>query len=314
MDVASFSVLASSFSIMTYQWRKDGVDIPGATSATYKILSVSAPDAGTYTVKVSNAYGYIISSGAVLTVPLPPVLSLQPQNQAAILGQNTVFSAAADGSGTFSYQWNHNGTPVLNATNASLVLSNVQASLAGDYSVRVANSYGAITSAVASLTVLLPPQVATPPQTLSLTAGNDTVLSPNVEGTAPFSYQWLFNNAPISNATNATLTLPHITTAAIGNYSLILTNVAGAITSSIASINVTVPAFSLAADIPPVINSAGFAFQFNAPVGSSYVIYASTDLTTWTPIYTNTTTTGNILFSDAATNFHARLYRVAVRE
>ncbi len=53
---------------VTYQWRKDGVDIPGATDATYVLPSVQAFHAGDYTVVVTNPFGEVTSDAATLTI------------------------------------------------------------------------------------------------------------------------------------------------------------------------------------------------------------------------------------------------------
>src|SRR5882724_7918976 len=58
LDIASFSVVASSGTTMTYQWYKDGASIPGANSAIYSIR-VSQSDQGTYCVKITNAGGTV---------------------------------------------------------------------------------------------------------------------------------------------------------------------------------------------------------------------------------------------------------------
>jgi len=67
-DAVSFSVSASGIQPFTYQWKKDGVDISGATSSTYTIASASTTDAGNYTCVVSNSYGNTTSAAATLTV------------------------------------------------------------------------------------------------------------------------------------------------------------------------------------------------------------------------------------------------------
>ena len=56
---ASFTVVASGTAPLTYQWRKDGTAISGATSSTHAIPSVQAADAGTYTVVVGNGTGWV---------------------------------------------------------------------------------------------------------------------------------------------------------------------------------------------------------------------------------------------------------------
>ncbi|GAA4331584.1 hypothetical protein GCM10023184_23630 [Flaviaesturariibacter amylovorans] len=64
---ATFTVVATG-SNLTYQWKKDGTDIAGANAATYSIASVSATDAGSYTVVVSGACGDLVSNPAVLSL------------------------------------------------------------------------------------------------------------------------------------------------------------------------------------------------------------------------------------------------------
>jgi hypothetical protein len=67
----AFTVTASGDGPLTYQWKKDGGDISGATSATYTIGSTSSASAGSYTVAVTNAYGTVTSSPATLSVSTP---------------------------------------------------------------------------------------------------------------------------------------------------------------------------------------------------------------------------------------------------
>jgi regulation of enolase protein 1 (concanavalin A-like superfamily) len=68
----SFQVVASGAQPLAYQWQKGGVDIPGATAAQYSIAAVQSTDAGTYTVRVSNIDGAVVSAAATLTVRLLP--------------------------------------------------------------------------------------------------------------------------------------------------------------------------------------------------------------------------------------------------
>lgn len=67
----TFSVTATG-TALSYQWRKGGVAIPGATGSSFTINSVQFADAGSYTVLVSNALSTATSAAAVLKVLVPP--------------------------------------------------------------------------------------------------------------------------------------------------------------------------------------------------------------------------------------------------
>jgi hypothetical protein len=70
-QAAAFSVSANGTAPLSYQWRKDGVDIAGATAASLSIPSVASVDFGIYDVVVANVAGTTISDGASLTAPAP---------------------------------------------------------------------------------------------------------------------------------------------------------------------------------------------------------------------------------------------------
>jgi hypothetical protein len=78
---ASFTVVASSDLPLSYQWRFNGIDIPGATNSTLVITNVQLQDAGDYTVVVRDMYGSIESEPAKLTPLIRPIFILPPMNQ-----------------------------------------------------------------------------------------------------------------------------------------------------------------------------------------------------------------------------------------
>ncbi len=67
-QAVTFSVTASGYGTLQYQWRKNGTDIAGATGTSYSISSVTLADAGLYDVVISNAGGVATSAPATLTV------------------------------------------------------------------------------------------------------------------------------------------------------------------------------------------------------------------------------------------------------
>jgi len=139
---------------VSYQWRRNGVAIPGANGATFQIGSVRASDAGTYTVTVSNAWGSTTSAAAsVVVTGSAPIIVSQPQAQAVNAGQSVTLTSAATGSPTPSFQWSKNGIPVAGATSAFFTINAVQPGDAGSYSVFVSNNVGSATSSAVTLTV-----------------------------------------------------------------------------------------------------------------------------------------------------------------
>jgi alpha-tubulin suppressor-like RCC1 family protein len=135
-----------------YQWRFNGADLAGATNAVLVIANAKMSQAGTYSVVVSNALGQVISSTIRLDVPAM-LLTAQPQSQLAALGTSVTFSAAAVGAGPFVYQWRFNGVSLPDATNSTLVLTNIQLGQSGLYDIVVQNGFQSLTSTPATLSV-----------------------------------------------------------------------------------------------------------------------------------------------------------------
>lgn len=156
----SLSVTATGSPAPTYQWKKDGANVTsanatGATSATLTFINVQASDAGTYTVVVTNSVNSVTSSGAVLTVnpstTVTPTFTTQPTSQTMATGSTVVFSAAA--TNATAYQWQKNGTSIAGATGTLLVLSNVTAADAGNYTLVATGTGATATSNAATLAV-----------------------------------------------------------------------------------------------------------------------------------------------------------------
>src|SRR5581483_3883475 len=147
----------------------------------------------------------------------------------------------ASGSVPLSYLWTFGGNPLAGATVSSLSLTNVQPNQAGNYAVVVTNSVGSVTSTVATLTVLIPPSITGQPTNQTVSLGSNTVFQVGATGTAPLSFQWMFAGAPLSGATSSSVALTGVQTNQAGNYCVVVTNSAGAVTSSVATLTVLVP-------------------------------------------------------------------------
>jgi pectate lyase len=155
---AAFNVTADGTAPLSYQWYfNTNTILSGQTSSNLNIGSAQATNAGMYSVRVSNVGGSVTSAPAALTVLLPPGITTQPQSQSIQESNSVNFSVVATGTASLTYQWYFNTSTLLpGATNAAYGISSVTSNNAGGYSVIVANNYGVITSAVATLTVTVP--------------------------------------------------------------------------------------------------------------------------------------------------------------
>src|SRR5207248_458412 len=144
-------------------------------------------------------------------------IGAQPQSGTNIASTTATFTVTASGTAPLSYQWQLNGTPVTGATGTTLTLNNVQTSDAGNYTVIVTNVAGAITSALATLTVWVTPSIAAQPQSRTNTAGSTATFSVIATGTAPLSYQWQMNGANLAGATASGLSLNNVQPSDAGN-------------------------------------------------------------------------------------------------
>jgi hypothetical protein len=251
----TFSAAANGTPMPTYQWRKNSVNIPGATAASYSISPAATADAGSYTVVATNTAGSVTSSVATLTVntaTVAPAITTQPASQTVVAGANVSFSVTASGTPAPTFQWKLNGTVISGATGATLTLSNVQTTNAGSYTVVAANSAGSVTSVAATLTVnplTVAPVITSQPGNQTVSAGAAVTLSASASGTPAPTYQWKKNGVAISGATAASYVIASATSASAGTYSIVASNSAGSATSSGAILTVNATASS------PVITS-----------------------------------------------------------
>ncbi len=120
---ATFTVVTSGTAPFTYQWRRNGVVIGGATGASYILNPTAGSDSGaTFDVVVSNAAGSVTSTTATLTVNVAPAITTQPANLTVTAPASATFSVVATGT-SLTYQWRRNGVAISGATSASYVLN-----------------------------------------------------------------------------------------------------------------------------------------------------------------------------------------------
>ncbi len=247
-QTATFSVTATGTATLSYQWRKNGTNITGATSSSYTTPATTTADSGsTFSVVVTNSAGSATSNNAVLNVnaaAIAPSITTQPGSQTVSSGQTASFSVSASGTAPMTYQWKKNGTNISGATSSSYTTPATTTADSGSaFSVTISNSGGSVTSNNAMLTVnqAAPqaPTISTQPANQTVNAGQTATFSVLANGTAPMSYQWRMNGSIISGATASSYTTSATTTAMSGStYSVVVSNSAGSVTSNNALLTV----------------------------------------------------------------------------
>jgi kumamolisin len=192
-------------------------------------------------VFLADTYNQLVRAAGIV-----PVITVEPMSQVITVGQPVTFSVTASGSGMLSYQWTKNGSALSGATGSSYTISSVAATDAGDYAVTVTDPLGSVSSGSATLV-----PVSSQPMAQTVPAGNSATFAVSVAGSGgPFSYQWLFNGAPIAGATSSTYTIANVTGGNAGNYSVMVTDSYGTATTMAAMLTVGPAAPVVASDTP----------------------------------------------------------------
>jgi hypothetical protein len=269
---ATFSVVAAGDAPLSYQWRKNGIEIFGATSSSYTFTPTDETDTGAqFTVHVSNAAGSVTSAAAILTVnpaPEAPSITTQPSNQTVTAPGAATFSVVATGDAPLSYQWRRNGVDIAGATSSSYVLGSTTIDDSGaQFSVMVSNAAGSVTSATATLTVNVAPSIVTSPANVTVTAPASATFTVVASGTAPFTYQWRRNGVAISGATSASYVLnPTAGSDSGATFDVVVSNAGGTATSAAATLTV---------NVPPAITTQPANVSVTAPATATFSVVAS---------------------------------------
>lgn len=153
--IATFSVVVSSPTTVSYQWMFNTIAISGATSATYS-TTASTATVGQYTVRATNVAGNVTSTPVFLILGppsgSPPVFTTQPTSLTVKSGASAVFTAVTNDQ-VATFQWFHNSAAITGATSSILTIPKVAKADAGTYYVNATNSAGTTKSSEVTLTV-----------------------------------------------------------------------------------------------------------------------------------------------------------------
>ncbi len=201
-----------------------------------------------YALSGSQVQNHYFASG------IAPALTMAPTNTSADDGATATFYSLGYGTTNLNYQWYQSidsgasFQSLAGQTGLILNLNNVQQSQSGyQYEVVVTNTYGTVTSPPVTLTVIAgPPTLVVDVQSsYTFSYGYPITVSAVPGGTAPFTYGWWVNGAPLSNnarvsgANSNTLTIASSLSSDSGNYQLFITNGLGSTNSGVAAVTVT---------------------------------------------------------------------------
>ena len=168
-----------------------------------------------------------------------PIILTQPEDQTVTEGSKARFEVTATGAAPLRFQWFLNGlSPISGGTNAVLEIASARAPNEGSYSVEISNSLGEALSRSALLKVVSVPKILVQPADQTAAIGEFAEFQVSATGTPPIHYQWLFNKEPMNTRTNELLRISPIGLSDAGDYQVLVSNSAGAVTSRVATLTV----------------------------------------------------------------------------
>jgi pectin methylesterase-like acyl-CoA thioesterase len=260
-------------------------------SFNFGLVNVPASAPGAYLTNITT-----VPKSIALYLPSSPapVITSQPGPLSGPPGTNAVFSVTATGDPTLVYQWyetdgatttnllidgaNATGSTNSGSTTSSLTIFNAQPGDNGGYFVVITNGFGAITSAVAQLTIAssnVPPMIVGPVDQ-TVIAGNTAIINASVSGSPTPTLQWQFNGTnltdgptgrgdTISGSSTSILTVTDAQyPSSQGQYSLIASNIAGAATNSMMLTVTVTPTISAEPTNLVVLNGQPASFSVTA--------------------------------------------------
>ncbi|MGA2298152.1 MAG: immunoglobulin domain-containing protein [FCB group bacterium] len=233
-----FTITASAPGI-TYQWRKNSVNISNANASNYTIQNVTSNDAGNYDCVVNGTCNNpTTSSPANLTINYLPKIVQQPKDVSICDVTTATFKVSATGS-AIQYQWRKDGIIIPNQINDSLVITNLDISKNGKYDVIVSGSCEpSDTSVSCLLNFNMKPVITNQPMSQTVSAGTDIDINVSASG-KDLTYKWQKDNTDLSGQTTNDLHIHGAKTLDGGDYKCIVTDACGSVTSNVATLTVS---------------------------------------------------------------------------
>ena len=287
--------------------------ISGQTDLDTQLYVFNGADSG-----ISNVVATVpMFSGSITSTvaafPAMPVIIQPPAGQTNQAGATVVLSVEATGSAPLSYRWYRNvtnqltaGTGLINSAGSNLTLVDVLGADRGGYTVVVSNGVGAVTSTPPAVLTVIDPVIKAQPVSQTNFAGSVAVFNVQADGTS-LQYQWYKDGAPVTNSTQAALVLTGVTSSDAGEYSVVVSNAFGVISSIEADLSVD----ALFKIHSMVLGTDGVRISWVAVPGETYLLQSKDSLadTNWTSIPPPVTATSSVVFVTNALKNPQQFYR-----
>jgi hypothetical protein len=246
------------------------------------------------------------AGAATVTGGTRPQITQQPVSQTLIAGQSGVLSGAATGTAPLTYQWRLNGTNLPGATNATLLLPEVQGHHGGDYELVVSNPIATVFSQRARVLIRFPVSIFQPPQTFDVRVPPDPAAAPSTNVTftvlaqsiAPMNFQWRRNGIDIPGATNTSYTVLNVQTNDLGYFTVVVSDDISSVESA--------PAW-----LYPLVSPLFVELPIAQSVAGGSPVTLSTLVSGWPPPFTFEWRLGNTTISSNVTPYNISFFTLA---
>ncbi len=229
---ARVEVVAESCSDLTYQWRKDGIPVPGATTQGLPDQILSPGLAAAYDVVVANRNGAVTSAVAVLRIDTVPPIRATPEKATHELCGGVTLAYEPKGCVDATYQWRRDGVALPFATGPSLALGPLLVEDAGVYDLQVTVGEETFTTKSVTLVINSSPVIARQPARQPVDECRDAQFCVETAASpcAPLGFQWFRKLATeqtfaaLPGATNACLGLTNVNILDQGGYYVEISN------------------------------------------------------------------------------------------
>lgn len=234
----TFSVTATGTGVLTYQWRKNTVNIGGATASSYNIPSIVAGDAANYDVIVTGTCGVVTSNAAILTVNTLSVaatsITAAPASVCSGASSTLSITGGTLGSGA-TWRWYSVGCGgTSEGSGSSLVVAPVSTTT---YYLRAEGTCNSTACVNTTITINSAPAITVQPASQSICVGSPVTFTVTATG-GGLTYQWRKNAVNIGGATANSYNIPSVAIGDAANYDVVVTGTCGIATSSVAVLTV----------------------------------------------------------------------------